>query len=167
MAKKNSIMASSHDGFNRYKSSKAREQAYQVEETLAHLQSCCHRHFEKDTDPSNKWQKECIGLYKLFVKIPWSVHVKKEDNICMLEEFIDEFEHAERRLRQLIRSVPETGQQDLKNKTNRLLNSIFRFAVYSVLQEARYRNGEVPHVTKMTSLKCSEDGWEVIDSYDE
>ena len=167
MAKKNSLMDSPHDGFDRYKCSKAKDQAYQVVETLAHLQACCHRYFEKDSAPFCKWQKECISLYELFVKIPWFVHAKEEENINLLEAFIDTFEHAERRLRQLHESVPETDQTRLRNETDRMLNSIFRFAVYSVLLEERYGNREVPYITKTTRFKYSEDGWEVVDSYDE
>lgn len=167
MAKKNSLMASPHDGFDRYKCSKAREQAYQVTEAIGCLQSCCHRYFEKDSGPFKKWQKECISLYELFVKIPWFAHVKKEKNTSLLEKFFDAFEHAERHLRQLHKSAPETDRRCLKNETDRLLNSIFRFVVYAVLLEARYKPGEVPYVTEMTKLRFSEDGVEVVDSYDE
>ncbi len=88
MARKNRLMASPHDGFDRYKSSKAREQAYQVTEAIGRLQSCCHRYFEKDSDPFEKWQKECISLYELFVKIPWFVHVKKEKILACLKSFL-------------------------------------------------------------------------------
>ena len=166
MAQKKRLMDSPHDGFDRYKDTRAKEQAYQVTEALAHLQSCCHQYFERDSSPFCKWQKECVSLYELFVKIPYLVHIKEEKNTSLLEKFFDAFEHTERRLRQLHESVPEPNRECLKNETDRLLNSIFRFAVYSVLLETRYRTGEVPYVTKTTKLRFSEDGVEVVDSYD-
>jgi len=151
MTRKKGRMAFSHDNFDRYKSSTSREQIYKATEEIAWLQHASHHYFRKDSGAFKKWQRECIKLYTLVSEFSFSMHVKKSSFADLLEEFIHEFEHVERRLRELLhhRSIPERVRQSYKDATDLRLNSCFRFAVYALLLDDRIkRTGEVPYVIR-------------------
>ncbi len=154
MAKKKSIMDYRHDIFDRYKSSTSIDQTYNASAAIGRLHDDCYQYFKEGSAPFRKWHTECNNLFNLLNKAPNLVHAKKNDAIDVLEEFINEFEHVERRLRQLLhhKSVPETDRQRLKNATDFWLNSAFRFAVYALLLEKRNKRGEVPYVKITTKL---------------
>ena len=158
MAKK-SVMDYRHDIFDRYKSSTSIDQTYNAIAAIGRVQNDCYRYFKKGSAPFRKWNTECNNLFNLLNKIPVLVRTEKKDAIDVLEEFISEFEHVERRLRQLLdhKSVPETARQGFKNDTDLWLNSAFRFAVYALLLEKRNKRGEVPIIRVTTKLVFPED----------
>ena len=91
----------------------------------------------------------------------YSTHVKKKKTVDLINQFIDQFEHEERRLRQLLRkSKPKDERQNFKNATDFRLNSIFRFVIYALLLENRNKREKVQVVTKTTSITFGKDGTE-------
>ena len=156
MARKKGRMAFSHDNFDRYKSSTSREQNYKAVTEIAWLQHDSHQYFKQDSGALKKWQKECIELYSLVNEFSFSMHVKEKSIADLLEGFIHEFEHVERRLRELLnhKSIPKLARQSYKDATDLRLNSCFRFAVYALLLDDRIkRKGEVPYVTKTEKIR--------------
>ena len=161
MARKKSKMKDRHDIFDRYKYSTSKEQAYNANEMLCLLQHDSYRYFEKDSKPFKRWHKACIALWWLIADAPYSTHVKKKKTVDLINQFIDQFEHEERRLRQLLRkSKPKDERQNFKNATDFRLNSIFRFVIYALLLENRNKREKVQVVTKTTSITFGKDGTE-------
>lgn len=96
-----------------------------------------------DSKPHKKWNKECVNLYKVITNTRHLLLKGEVDMAGLLEEFIDQFEHVERRMRQLLdhNSISEAHRQVYKNHTDSWLNAIFRFTVYATLLEAKGRRG--------------------------
>lgn len=143
MAKKRGKIDHRHDLFDRRRRTTSSEQRYNTIAVLQRLQDDSYRYFDVDSKPFKKWNKECINLYKLLTK---TSHLLLKDEIEipeLLEQFIDEFEHVERRLRQLLdhNSISDAHRQVYKNHTDSWLNAIFRFTVYATLLEAKGRRG--------------------------
>lgn len=162
MARKKNNMKDRHDIFDRYKDSTSMEQSYNTIETIAQLQHDSWQYFKKDSKPFKRWHKACIALWRLINDASYSTHVKKKKTSDLLEQFICEFEHVERRFRQLLdkKSIPEAERQNFKNITDSRLNSIFRFAIYALLLESRNKRENVQSVTKTTSISLGKDGTE-------
>ena len=165
MARKKSNMKDRHDIFDRYKYSTSMKQGYNAREMMAQLQHDSYRYFKKDSKPFKRWHKACIALWWLINDASYSTHVKKKKTVDLLGKFIGEFEHVERRFRQMLddKSIPESKRQNFKNATDFRLNSIFRFAIYALLLENRNKREKVQSVTKTTSITFGKDG--IKDTY--
>jgi len=143
MAKKKGKMGHRHDLFDRRNLTDSNDQSYNVVAVLSRLQADSYQYFKVDSKPHKKWNKECVNLYKVITNTRHLLLKGEIDMAGLLEEFIDQFEHVERRMRQLLdhNSISEAHRQVYKNRTDSWLNAIFRFTVYATLLEAKRRRG--------------------------
>lgn len=139
MARKKGLMTYQHDIFDRLEDTTVSEQLYNAHAVIGRLRDNAYQYFEEGSTQFEKWDKECIDLDNHLRKFSRPLKKGEEVPIVLLEKFIVQFEHAERRLRQVLNEnpIPECYQNSATFETDSWLNTLLRFAVYATLLDLR------------------------------
>ena len=134
------IDRSSFSLFKKLKSSTAEEQIGNATVAIDLLGDEADRHFEEGSEPFRRWQRGCDELWESVDGFLAKSRVFDVDTFDILEEFIDSFEHTERRFHQIlyIDSISDADREPIIEQTWSWFSVILRFAIYALVLE--YRN---------------------------
>lgn len=154
MARKKGLMSHKHDIFDRLELTTSVDQTYNAIAVICRLKDDAYQYFNEDSKSLKKWNEECNRLRQLFDKFSCSIREDKKKIVDLLEEFIEEFEHVERRLRQLLdhKGISESDRRDISNATTSWLDALLRFSVYALLLEYRGKHGKPQIIRVKTKL---------------
>ena len=131
--------ASSFSLFKQLRASTAEEQIDNATVAIELLKDEASRHFGEGSSPFSRWQRGCDELWMSVDGFLAKSRVFQVDVFAILEEFIDSFEHNERRFRQIldIDSIPDGDREQIIEQTWNWFSVILRFAVYALVLEYR------------------------------
>ena len=154
MAKKKGLMKHKHDIFDRIKGTTSDAQIYDAHAVIGRLRDDGYKYFEKGSASFEKWEKECLTLNDIVRKFSHPEQKDPEKRIVLLEESIDQFEHAERRFRQVLAEnpTPESYQESANFATDFWLGALFRFFVYAILLERKGKRRTPPFIRMVVKL---------------
>ncbi len=141
MARKKGLMGYRHGIFDRLETTTATDELYNARAVIGRLRHDAYQYFEEGSAQFEKWNKECLDLDGLLRKFSLPLQHGGEDSVVLLECFIVQFEHAERRFRQVLDEdpVPQPYHESKSFPTDFWLNALFRFAVNATLLEIERR----------------------------
>ena len=142
MARRKGLMGYRHDIFDRLEATTATDELYNAHAVIGRLQNDAYRYFEKGSAQFEKWNKECLDLDCQLRKFSLPLQLGGEEPVVLLGRFIVQFEHAERRFREVLNEdpVPEPYHESKSFPTDFWLNALFRFAVNATLLEKKRRD---------------------------
>ena len=148
MARRKGIMKYKHDIFDRLEATTATDELYNARAVIGRLRDDAYQYFEKGSDQFEKWNEECLDLDCQLRSLLLPLQHGGEDPIVLLERFIVQFEHAERRFRQVLDEdpVPQPYHESKSFPTDFWLNAFFRFAVNATLLEKERRETMEKHI---------------------
>ncbi|MDE0078896.1 MAG: hypothetical protein OXO50_15355 [Caldilineaceae bacterium] len=131
--------ASSFSLFKQLKSSTAEEQIENARVAIELLKDEASRHFGEGSSPFSRWQRGCDELWVSVNGFLAKSRVFQVGAFAILEEFIESFEHTERRFRQILNidSIPDADREQIIEQTWNWFSVILRFAVYALVLEYR------------------------------
>ena len=135
MAKKQSVMDYRHDIFDRLEDTTVSNQLYNAHAVIGRLKQDSYQHFNTGSGQFQKWNEECADLDEKLRKFSLPLKLGGEDPIVLLEKFISQFEHSERRFRQVLDEdpVPQPYHKSKSFLTDFWLDALLRFAVSATL----------------------------------
>ena len=126
--------------FKKLKSSTAKEQIENAIAAIDLLGDEADQHFEEGSEAFARWQRGCDELSMPVNEFLAKSRVFKVEAIDILAEFIDNFEHTERRFHQIlyVDSISYADREQIIKQTWNWFSIILRFAIYALVLE--YRN---------------------------
>ncbi len=134
------VDTSSFSLFKKLKSSTAEEQIENAIAAIDLLGDEADQHFEEGSEPFARWQRGCDELSMSVNEFLAKSRVFRVEAIDIVEEFIDNFEHTERRFHQIlyVDSISDADREQIIEQTWNWFSIILRFAIYALVLE--YRN---------------------------
>ncbi len=135
------LMGYRHDISDRLEATTATHELYNAHAVIGRLRNDAYQYFKEGSAQFEKWNKECLDLDCQLRKFPLPLQLGGEEPVVLLERFIVQFEHAERRFREVLNEdpVPEPYHESKSFPTDFWLNALFRFAVNATLLEIERR----------------------------
>ena len=135
-------MSYRHDIFDRLEATTATDELANARAVIGRLRNDAYQYFEEGSAQFEKWNKECLGLDCQLRKFSLSLQHGGEEPVVLLKSFIVQFEHAERRFREVLNEdpVPEPYHESKSCPTDSWLNALFRFAVNATMLEKERRD---------------------------
>lgn len=148
MARRKGVMKYRHDIFDRLEATTATHELCNAHAVIGRLQDDAYQYFKEGSDQFEKWNNECLDLDSRLRKFTLPLQYGGEEPVVLLEKFIVQFEHVERRFRQLLNEdpVPQPYHESKSFPTDFWLNALFRFAVNATLLEIERRGAMEKHV---------------------
>ena len=130
-----------HDISDRLEATTATHELYNAHAVIGRLRNDAYQYFKEGSAQFEKWNKECLDLDCQLRKFSLPLQLGGEEPVVLLERFIVQFEHAERRFREVLNEdpVPEPYHESKSFPTDFWLNALFRFAVNATLLEIERR----------------------------